>query len=713
MILPIGHENQSVRRIPWVTITIMALCLIVHIVVTSQMGKVEKSLGHTAQAYFEYYLTHPYLQMDPELEKMFLRTPGQRALADQYAKKYGGVEPSGSMLDMEQEELDHLAKKLKHEIQGIPLIKYGYVPARRSFLTMITSMFLHADWLHLIFNMLFLYLSAPFIEDVWGKPIFIVFYLFVGALAALMHATHFPKSITPLVGASGAIAGVMGAFLVRYWNTRIRFAYFFSLFIRGTFKAPAWMMIPLWLGEQLLAAKMADNASSLVGNDGGVAYWVHVWGFLFGFLIAVIISFLGIEKKFIAPKIEKKTSFVNESFSLHEQAVSLQSEGKKEESFALLLEGAKKDPNYTDIVESLWNLSLDLNRQQEAAYYVHRMMEQHIKRNNLEHALLYHDQLKHHEQEITLSPASLILLLEQMVNQNQLESALEFSRPLYQHINAQTPPGILMSFCNAVSRIDLGLNRTDAQHIIKTALNHPDIPEPSKEMLRERLMAGSKPGQGKSAADLTLSFDNQYNTPPPLPEIMPVIMPGVKPSVMQGVMPGVMQGTGPGILQPPPIPVDPLERQIEEAIVIIPKKIVTPTPAQPLGVKEGRIALEVENVGQRALPLEKIKGIAVVKIAEPGKGVYILIDLFLDDPRQPAKAGSSVINIRSLRVSSNNFNPQSFIPNTKNLSEAYKIFTTGLLKMSGAHPFPDSDAVKLKKVVTYPSIQSYETALFS
>src|SRR4029077_16637206 len=100
-----------------------------------------------------------------------------------------------------------------------------YVPAAPRAETALTSMFMHADWLHLIGNMLFLFLSGPFIEDCFGRSIYAGLYVASHLAGLWAHAAHQPESTIPLVGASGAIAGIMGAFLIRLGTKRIRFLF--------------------------------------------------------------------------------------------------------------------------------------------------------------------------------------------------------------------------------------------------------------------------------------------------------------------------------------------------------------------------------------------------------------------------------------------------------------------------------------------------------
>ena len=108
--------------------------------------------------------------------------------------------------------------------------------------------------MHLLGNLLFLVLAAPHVEERWGPVLFGVFYLLSGVVAALFWALRYPGLDTSLVGASGAIAGVMGAFLVCFGGSKIKFFYWFGI-IWGTFRAPAWLMLPLWLAIEVISGR--------------------------------------------------------------------------------------------------------------------------------------------------------------------------------------------------------------------------------------------------------------------------------------------------------------------------------------------------------------------------------------------------------------------------------------------------------------------------
>jgi membrane associated rhomboid family serine protease len=143
-------------------------------------------------------------------------------------------------------------------------------------ITLITSMFLHGSWMHIIGNMIFLWAFGPEIEDAMGRWRYLVFYFAGGIVAMIAQVLSSPNSTVPSLGASGAIAAVMGAFLITYPRDRIRSILFIFIFVRITF-IPAALLIGFWFLTQLFdAGSVADV------QTGGVAYLAHIGGFIFG-----------------------------------------------------------------------------------------------------------------------------------------------------------------------------------------------------------------------------------------------------------------------------------------------------------------------------------------------------------------------------------------------------------------------------------------------
>lgn len=152
---------------------------------------------------------------------------------------------------------------------------YGFVPARFAFESMVTSMFLHGGWMHLIGNMVFLWVFGDNIEDLLGHSRYLLFYLLCGILAALLQFAINPGSRIPMVGASGAIFGVMGAYAVKFPHARISMiGWFIVLF---TFEVRAWMVMLYYLFVNLYSGLGA--IADVMNERGGTAFFAHLGGF--------------------------------------------------------------------------------------------------------------------------------------------------------------------------------------------------------------------------------------------------------------------------------------------------------------------------------------------------------------------------------------------------------------------------------------------------
>jgi membrane associated rhomboid family serine protease len=145
--------------------------------------------------------------------------------------------------------------------------------------TPLTSMFLHGGWLHLIGNMWFLWIFGNNVEDSMGHLRFLVFYLLCGLAAAALQVATDPSSTIPMVGASGAIGGVMGAYVVLYPRVRVHLAFVLGFYVT-TVAVPAYTMLGYWFLLQL-----AGGAVALASKGGGVAFWAHVGGFAAGAIL--------------------------------------------------------------------------------------------------------------------------------------------------------------------------------------------------------------------------------------------------------------------------------------------------------------------------------------------------------------------------------------------------------------------------------------------
>lgn len=159
------------------------------------------------------------------------------------------------------------------------LISFDTVQPISPFATVFTSMFMHGGLFHLMGNMLYLWIFGDNVEDAIGHFRFLAFYLFSGILAVYVHALSDPASLVPLVGASGAVSGILGAYLVLFPRTRVYTLVFFGLF--WVIQIPAIIVIGMWAVVQF----MNGMVSTVIDHQGGgVAWFAHIGGFLFGLL---------------------------------------------------------------------------------------------------------------------------------------------------------------------------------------------------------------------------------------------------------------------------------------------------------------------------------------------------------------------------------------------------------------------------------------------
>lgn len=181
-------------------------------------------------------------------------------------------------ISLSQEELNTFI----HEFGVVPVdIRNG-----ENLFSLFTSMFLHGGWLHLIGNMLFLWVFGDNIEHHLGHLWFIAFYILGGLAASFVHIFFNWDSIIPSIGASGAISAILGSYLVLYPKSKVRMLIFLGFFIT-TIRVNAFIFLLVWIGIQVFSG-MAD-LNTTTAQTAGVAYWAHIGGFVFGLLIGFIL----------------------------------------------------------------------------------------------------------------------------------------------------------------------------------------------------------------------------------------------------------------------------------------------------------------------------------------------------------------------------------------------------------------------------------------
>ena len=278
LIIPLGREDDAIQRYAWVTYGIIALNIMMYLLICAgSSDEQERALIIKWRETVAFLRERPYLSVPPRVADLMPRDLQQRTpVADPDVPSWKAANEQGEAIDM--------AGELRGLYSTTPSIQLAYVPAVGGWFTILTSMFLHGSLFHIVGNMLFLFAMGPLVEYELGRILYAAFYLTGGIVATLAFAWRFPNQVTPLVGASGAIAAVMGAYLVRFALARMRFMVIPILFLpfwNFRFSLPALVVLPIWFLEQIVSIPAE--------LDSGVAVTAHVGGFLYGAVMASLI----------------------------------------------------------------------------------------------------------------------------------------------------------------------------------------------------------------------------------------------------------------------------------------------------------------------------------------------------------------------------------------------------------------------------------------
>ena len=296
MLLPTGHENMQARRWPVITIALIAINVIAFLLTFSTLESESPELHETRLHIRLLAAMHPELTLTPEAQQLVedikknepasweLAKDPRRGIEDGWDAHIRLVDDPADL----QVEMNSLSERYQQLRSNSMLENYAYVPAHPTWYSYLTANFLHGGWLHLIGNMWFLWLAGIVLEDAWGRWLYTAVYLVAGIFALQVHAWFNAGSNIATLGASGAVAALMGAFLVRFPKVRIRMVWLWGIFRAARFSAEAYWLLPVWFLMELFSGV-------LFGGSGGVAHMAHVGGFVFGAAAALAIRQSGLE----------------------------------------------------------------------------------------------------------------------------------------------------------------------------------------------------------------------------------------------------------------------------------------------------------------------------------------------------------------------------------------------------------------------------------
>ncbi len=653
MIIPIGQTDATVRRLPWVTFGIMILCFLAFVGTLGQTHSLQRQAAESLGDAIRYWTQHPYLEPGERMKSMLSGGAADKEqVLREFVRQFGKKPPaSEEQRQREQAHLDQLVDRGFSLLHQVPAYRYGLIPAHPRAFAYLTYMFMHGGWMHLLGNLFILFLTGPFLEDAWGRPLFAALYLASGVFSAFMFAAHYPHLQGPLIGASGAIAGVMGAFLVRFWARKIRFFYWLFFVFHGTFEAPAWLMLGLWLLRELTFAQAMDAVAPGSGG-GGTAHWAHVWGFVFGLAVAWGVKRFAIEERFIHPAIEAKITVVDNQPI--ERAMDVHSAGDHERALELLEAELRRDPGNVDAELALWNMAVELGRGREKAEHARRLIRKYLRSENNHGAVAVWSEFVGSAPGEGLDPVSAAGVARALAEAGRLEEADRALESLARADTGEMPPGPLIRG----TRLAVENRLPTARLLLLRLAENPGVPRETLEELEA------------AAADL--------------PEAPEPAGDGASPTPVE-------------TLDASPLDASPL---VEEAPAAGVEHTLQIMQAVPVALDGDVVVLRVGKE-ERRLRLDHLKVVAAAAVPGPSGNPTVLVDLLLDAPWEDRRV------LRAVRLLGATFDPRALVPGESPV-ESLRQFLTHLISWSGATPLPDPESARGRPFRRFGSIAQYE-----
>lgn len=453
MILPIAHENMGYRRWPYVTLAVIMTCFVTHFIVSPIEADRLQEANRRVSESLQYHAERPYLKINPPLDKII--GWGKRG----YVPHPKNAAESDEELAKEQAHLDALGAAHKNAQQNRPKLRYGYVPARHDTWQIITHQFLHGDWIHLLSNMWFLWLCGVNMEDRWGRAVYGPFYFAAGVIAALTELFWGGVPDVPRIGASGAIAGAMGAFFVVFARTRIRFAVVlrFRLFF---FTARAYVMLPLWFASELLHFYNA--------NTGQVAHGAHIGGFLFGVIFAFVLKKTGVDEK-LDSVIEEKITTKQDPRII--EAAELVNQGQSAKALEVLDQVYAESPTNIDVqLETLRAAKAAQMPDREITAYG-RLLQLYLREKQDEPVIQLFRELQA-QKRLEQLPPPVLSVIGQLLDSKGIERE---AAQAYEAIHQGNPTSLLaVKATIAQARLEMRIGSPDyAKELLTTARESP------------------------------------------------------------------------------------------------------------------------------------------------------------------------------------------------------------------------------------------------
>jgi len=486
VLLPIGHDRDTLRRPPWSTFAIIVLSF----AATGFAGTGVLRWSAAVQAAERAFAAHaeaPYLRLDPRLDGAAFEGIA-RPDRSPVARLTSIPAPADrATLAAQQRQLDALAARAVDLLERHPLARLGVVPAAPRPSAWLTHLFVHAGWLTAIGGMLVLYLAGPFLEDVWGRGGFLVLYLGGGLTGAAAAVLAHPESLAPLAGSAGAVAAVLGAFVVRWGSTRVRFLYGLGFMWLGTFEAPARVVLAVWIAEQAGLAMLGRGGSA----------WMRIAGFAFGAALALVVRSFDLEARWIEPRLAARLDRRWIERPAIARALAASQRGDRQSALDLLRERLERDPADRDAALAYWEESVAADLAPQAVPQAIAVVEHDLRAGDVDQALDRWQEMKRRVPDRVVAPELSVRIAEALRARGNDRDAAQALREALLRGGERLSATLALRIAALAPPEDRALARAAAVH----AVAHPDAGAAERALASEILRTLAARSEIRSSGD--------------------------------------------------------------------------------------------------------------------------------------------------------------------------------------------------------------------
>jgi membrane associated rhomboid family serine protease len=693
------------------TFVLVAVCVCVYSATQYTARQAQELAEGELQAAIAYLLEHPYLEPGPVLaERVDATHIEQRRESERTKRNRRGAPPIPKRVqERQKEQLDALVAKAFAGVADLPVQRWGFRATEFGPATLVTHVFFHERVLHLVGALLLLLILGFYLEGVWGGGLLCLLVVLASAASATVYAIGNSQLAAPLVGMSGVVAALLGAFLISFrsiWKQPV----YAVVLLAGTL----FLILPAHFGIEWSVAAGLERTAVLAENRGA-SHWATAGGFVFGLLAQLAIAFLGVGERVACKRAAGSAEFI--ANPALEKIVTTRSAGRLNEAYGALTELLRETPDDHDALLIMWDVALDYARPAEAAAAMLRAIRDEVKRNDASAAIEHWLDLSNRGLNADAEP-TLLIRLALMLQQH--EHTFAAVAALHQALE-KSEGGDTAVVASRIARASRDLDAETAREAAWRALSSVDLELEERQSL-ESLLADIGPGietAVSEAADVCLEVEPDHAKEAPVaaaagarrrPEPEAWVDPELggeagaagadsaemlktlefEDLVQVGDRELEAETGAADYGRPTPIDFDVASRNIRSIVVT------------PVGLEPDGLHIESEGGARRRVPLEKLEAISVAAVGGLSEKPVLLIDLVMNW----TSGGNETLKV--IRFRGDRFDARNFTRDVSSPLDALRAFIAALLRDSGATPLPDEPSANGMPFASFDDLASYQ-----